>query len=41
MKFVKKLRDGEYTIENNKACYRTSLIFLYIQFDLALTIHIL
>lgn len=20
MKFVKKLRDGEYTIENNKAC---------------------
>ena len=34
MKFVKKLRDGEYTIENNKACSLLSIFAFYNLFQL-------
>lgn len=30
MKFVKKLRDGEYTIDNNKACLLNITFFEFI-----------
>ena len=33
MKFVKKLRDGEYTIENNQACF--SFIFTVFRLFIA------